>query len=86
MYESTNVSIGCWESTPYTEILECGEHTEFCYILKGKVALTNPDGTTEVFENGDSFILPSGWKGRFEVLEDLRKLYVVSMDTPKDPP
>ena len=72
------LTIGVWECTPYSEILSYpGETSEFCHVLKGKVALTNPDGSTEYFEIGDSYVVPSGFKGKFEVLETLRKIYVI---------
>ena len=72
------LSIGVWECTPYSEILKYPGHTtEYCHVLKGKVALSNPDGTVEVFEQGDSYIVPAGYEGKFEVLETLRKIYVI---------
>ena len=73
-----DLSIGVWECTPYAEILAYPDKTtEFCHVLKGKVELTNPDGTTMVFEAGDSYIVPAGFEGKFEVLETLRKIYVI---------
>ncbi len=76
--KSQALSIGTWECTPYAETLAYpGETVEFCYVLKGKVALTNPDGSVETFEAGDGYIVPAGFKGRFEVLETLRKIYVI---------
>lgn len=71
------VTIGTWECTPYAEELSCPDFSEYSTILKGKVALTNPDGQVEIFETGDSYVLPVGWQGRFEVLETLRKIYVI---------
>ena len=72
------LTIGVWECTPYSEILNYpGQTTEYCFVLEGKVALTNPDGSVEVFEKGDSYIVPAGFEGKFEVLETLRKIYVI---------
>ena len=71
------LSVGVWESTPYAEILSYPNENEYCVVLKGKVALTNPDGSVETFETGDSYVVPAGFEGRFEVLETLRKIYVI---------
>ena len=71
------LTVGTWECTPYAENLSCPDFAEYSTILKGKVALTNPDGTVETFEAGESYVLPVGWEGRFEVLETLRKIYVI---------
>ena len=49
-------------------------------MLSGRVALTDGSGRTEEFGPGDSYILPRGFEGRFEVLETLRKVYVLFND------
>lgn len=74
----SKVVVGSWQCTPYAEILSCSDFSEYSTILQGKVALTNPDGSVEVFEAGDSYVLPVGWQGRFEVIETLRKIYVIT--------
>ncbi|MFT3999082.1 MAG: cupin domain-containing protein [Rhizobium sp.] len=81
-YESKNGKflIGTWECTPYAETLSYPETSEFCLVISGKVALTNPDGTVQTFGPGDSYIVPKGFEGRFEVLETLRKVYVLFND------
>lgn len=69
--------IGTWQSTPYAEMLGYPDATEYSVIVSGKVALTNPDGSVETFEGGESYILPAGVTVRFEVLETMRKVYVL---------
>lgn len=69
--------VGTWECTPYAETLSYPETSEFCIVLSGRVALTGQEGRTEVFGPGDSYIVPKGFEGRFEVLETLRKVYVL---------
>jgi uncharacterized protein len=67
---------GVWESTPgkwrisYTE-------DEFCAILSGKVVLTSEDGIAESFAAGDAFVIPAGFKGTWETIEPVRKLYAI---------
>lgn len=79
-FESSDskVTVGTWQCTPYAEILNCSDFSEYSTILQGKVALTNPDGSIETFGAGDAYVLPVGWQGRFEVLETLRKIYVIT--------
>lgn len=79
-FESTDKSltIGTWESTPYAENLSHQDGTEYSVILSGKLAITNPDGSIETFGAGESYILPARTMVRFEVLETVRKVYVLS--------
>lgn len=69
--------IGTWQSTPYAEMLSYPDATEYSTIVSGKVALTAPDGSVETFQSGESYILPAGLEVRFEVLETMRKIYVL---------
>ncbi len=78
-FESADGSliIGTWECTPYAEMLSYPDGTEYAVILSGKVALTNPDGSVETFTAGESYVLPANTEVRFEVLETMRKIYVL---------
>jgi uncharacterized protein len=67
---------GIWESTPgrwrvaYTE-------NEFCHITQGKVVIESQDGDRWSFKAGDSFVIPAGFSGVWDVIEPLTKLYVI---------
>ncbi|MBD9527302.1 MULTISPECIES: cupin domain-containing protein [Paracoccus] len=74
------VTIGTWECTPYAEILAYPNMTEYTTVLSGRVAITDADGTVQEFGPGDNYVLKSGFEGRFEVLETLRKIYVLIED------
>ena len=50
---------------------------EFCQLLSGKVRLTSADGAEQVFNKGDNFVIPAGFSGIWETLEDASKIYVV---------
>ncbi len=52
------------------------EH-EFCHLLEGRVRISAEDGTRYEFLAGDSFVIPAGFAGSWEVLEDCRKLYAI---------
>lgn len=67
---------GVWESTPgkwrvrYTE-------NEFCHITAGAVTIEDGCGGRWSFKTGDSFVIPAGFAGTWQVLAPLRKLYVI---------
>jgi uncharacterized cupin superfamily protein len=67
---------GIWESTRgkwkvnYTE-------QEFVHMLSGEAILTDEQGKAERFSAGDSFVVPPGFKGTWESLGDVRKLYAI---------
>ena len=51
--------------------------TEIFYVLEGHACVTDMDGTRNFFGPGDVVILPKGWSGRWDVLEDIHKVWVV---------
>jgi uncharacterized protein len=67
---------GRWTSTKgvwrvrYTE-------SELCIITKGRVALVSASGARHEFGPGDAFVIPAGFAGSWEVLEDCTKLYAI---------
>lgn len=60
---------GSWQIS-YTE-------SEFCHLLQGRVVLSNAQGERWEFAAGDSFVVPAGFVGIWEVVEDCRKLYAI---------
>ena len=46
-------------------------------MLAGRVRMTGDDGRETVVAAGDSFVIPAGFSGIWEVLEPARKLYAV---------
>ena len=72
------VSAGAWSCTeggwmspsPRTS-------TETFYMLEGEGSVDDADGTRHRFGPGDLVVLPRGWKGRWDVMRDLRKIWVV---------
>ena len=51
--------------------------TEVFYVFSGSGALTDLDGVCHKFGPGDTVILPKGWSGRWDVLEDIHKVWAV---------
>jgi len=67
---------GVWAATRGRWRVSYTEH-EFCHLLAGRVAIVSQSGERHEFSPGDSFVIPSGFAGTWEVLEDCRKLYVI---------
>ena len=80
LYESApdGVSVGLWECEPGRWRIEFGEHQhEYFTVLAGRVRLHTPDGTWVEFGPGQAAVIPAGFRGSFEVLERVRKHFVV---------
>ena len=67
---------GEWSSTPgkwrvrYTE-------NELCVMKRGRVIITSDDGAPAMFATGDAFVIPAGFSGTWEVVEDCTKIYAI---------
>lgn len=69
---------GVWESTPGSWRASYDEW-EFCSILSGAVVL-HPDGEpSRRLGPGDSFVIRPGFDGVWEVIETVRKLFVIRL-------
>ena len=61
--------VGAWR-VHYTEY-------ELCHLLEGAVRLSADGGAGKVYRAGDSFVIPSGFQGIWEVIEPCRKIYAI---------
>ena len=64
-------SAGGWPSTNQQT------STEVFFVLAGRGCLTDMDGLTHEFGPGDTVTLPKGWCGRWDVWEDMQKVWFV---------
>jgi uncharacterized cupin superfamily protein len=67
---------GVWQATPGRWVVRYSEH-EFCHLLAGRVVITSDAGERMEFAAGDSFVVPAGFAGTWEVTEECRKLYAI---------
>ena len=75
-FEEGNLFAGTWECEPGILQLDL-DLTEFCHLLKGRWILTSESGQVTEIKAGDSWIFPRGWKGTSEVVETVRKVYMI---------
>ncbi|HSH98802.1 MAG: cupin domain-containing protein [Methylophilaceae bacterium] len=67
---------GIWHSSVGAKTVNYTEE-EVCYILEGRVRLTDEAGNAKEFGAGSTFVLPAGFKGTWETLEAIKKIYVI---------
>jgi uncharacterized cupin superfamily protein len=67
---------GRWSSTRGKWRIRYSE-SEFCCLTTGRVVLENNAGERWEFGPGQAFVVPSGFEGTWEVIEDCTKFYVI---------
>lgn len=67
---------GIWQSTPGKWRIAYDEW-EYFHILEGHSVVTEEGGAAVHLRAGDSYILRSGFRGTWEVVETTRKDYVI---------
>ena len=67
---------GIWQSSVGAKTVDYTEE-EICVILEGRVRLTDLAGNAKEFGAGSTFALPAGFKGTWETLEPVKKVYVI---------
>lgn len=50
---------------------------ELCVMTAGRVVITSDSGERSEFGTGAAFVIPSGFTGTWEVLEDCEKVYAI---------
>lgn len=67
---------GIWQAGTHKEFCDC-DYDELCHILEGTVRLTDEHGVTREFGAGATFVVARGFKGTWENLTDVRKVFVI---------
>ena len=67
---------GIWSATRGSWRVRYSEH-ELCHLLSGRVLITSESGERSEFAAGAMFVVPAGFVGTWEVVEDCRKLYAI---------
>lgn len=69
--------VGVWEGEPGTLQLTDYPFDEFCLIVAGELVVTGTGGKPLIFRAGDSFIIPKGFSGTWEMKTKVRKQSVL---------
>lgn len=67
---------GIWSSTRGSWRVSYTEN-ELCVLTQGSVRITDDAGRSWTFGPGDCFVVPAGFEGVWEVLDDARKFYAI---------
>lgn len=70
------VKVGVWESGAGVSQLDNFPFTEYVLMISGRVVVTETDGTSMAFSAGDTFVIPKGWSGTWDVQERMKKQIV----------
>ena len=54
---------------------------EFVYVLSGTAVITDASGTSQTFNAGDSFIMPKGFSGTFELQGEYREMFIMETES-----
>lgn len=76
--EKEALSIGEWECEPGAWRITFHAHRhEFFHVLSGRLRLIDTAGLATDFGPGEAGVIPAGFTGVFEVVEAVRKRYVM---------
>ncbi|WDU64066.1 cupin domain-containing protein [Pseudomonas poae] len=67
---------GIWEAPEHVERCEC-DYDELCHLLEGRVRLTDSNGVSQEFSAGATFVVAAGFKGTWENLTEVRKVFMM---------
>lgn len=77
IYDKGPTEVGAWTCTPGSFAVGKRASSEGFHVLEGVFFLTNADGTARRCVAGDTVVLPRGWSGHWDVIETVKKLWVV---------
>jgi len=68
--------VGFWESEAGVLRTEGYPVDEYCYVLEGDLLLIDADGRQQTFGPGDTFVIPKGWVGTWNMKTRFKKQFV----------
>ncbi len=74
--EDRKFTVAFWESGPGVLKTDAYPHDEYCLVLEGHLIVTNRSGRREEFSPGDTFVIPKGWAGIWNMTTRFKKQYV----------
>lgn len=72
------ISCGVWACEQGAWRIAFDEHShEYFHVLEGRLRITDEAGLAQEFGPGEACLIPAGFNGTFEVLEPVRKHYMM---------
>ncbi|KVN00517.1 cupin [Burkholderia diffusa] len=75
--KSGSYLIGWWEGKAGSVEFPETAADEAVWLVEGRIALTDVEGNRKEFTPGQGYLLPAGFAGRWETIEDAKKFYVL---------
>ena len=75
VYDVGPTKVGCWTCTPGS--FRVVSHATTFHLLEGIMVITNTDGSGQRCVPGDTVVFPRGWTGHWDIIETVKKLWVV---------
>ena len=72
----TVARIGLWEADVSKTKLIDYPFTEYVLMISGRLVVVNDDGSELEFSAGDTFVMPKGWTGIWDIRERMKKQMV----------
>ena len=73
--------VSVFEASPAViDISEPFPYDEFVLVLEGEVTLTNVDGGKQTYKQGETFLVPKGWLGTWDMPVKYREMIVIETD------
>jgi uncharacterized cupin superfamily protein len=73
-------SVSLWESGPGILKTSGYPHDEYCLVVTGDLIITNQAGSRQEFHPGDTFVIPKGWAGTWDMRTRFKKQFVALED------
>jgi|SRR5690625_5279433 len=80
IWEAGGVVTGLWECTEGVFTASRDGYTEICTILSGRCKINADGEEAKEYGPGDVVVMPSGWKGQWEIIERVRKHFTTIND------
>ena len=80
IYGVGTTAVGCWSCSPGSFPVVNRPTTECFHVLAGVFFLTNADGSARRCVAGDTVVLPKHWSGHWDIIEPVKKVWVVISD------
>jgi uncharacterized protein len=74
--EDGSQDVGVWQCTAGPSYW-VQEESEFVHILSGSLTVTPDGGSPKTLGPGDVAVFPRGWRGRRDLHDTVRKVYVI---------
>ena len=80
LFEGDNI-VSVWEAGPAKLIIDTPfTYDEFVVVLKGELVLSDNEGNSMTYKQGDMFMVPKGFVGTWDMTEEYRELIVVDTE------